>query len=96
MISITKEQRDFIKSVFDRYCPDAQIIVFGSRVKGTHAPHSDLDVTIRGEEPMEGQVLFNIGHDFEQSDLPFIVDVSDFHQLSGEFQNHICEEYEEL
>lgn len=46
---------------------------FGSRVTGKHKKFSDLDIFI--EEQVKNNDAFYIKDDFENSNLPFIVDV---------------------
>jgi predicted nucleotidyltransferase len=60
---------------------------YGSRTKGTHRPTSDLDICFMDSIPFAVQA--HIEEDFEESDLPFRVDLSDFNLMSQEFQQHI-------
>ena len=60
---------------------------FGSRTKGTQKRLSDLDLCFK--EPIPFNVQGHIEEDFEESDLPFIVDVLDWRFISPEFQEII-------
>jgi predicted nucleotidyltransferase len=74
-----------IKDILSQY--PYPFFVFGSRVKGTHKEFSDLDLCYRVDIP--DSVLANLLNDFEQSDLPFKVDIIAWNRCSPEFQKHI-------
>jgi predicted nucleotidyltransferase len=60
---------------------------FGSRVKGTARPLSDLDLCIK--DPIHKSVLVKILEEFEESDLPFKVDIILWSEISENFQKQI-------
>lgn len=67
---------------------------FGSRVKGTHRKFSDLDLCF--VEPIPIAIQGEIREDFEESNLPFKVDLVDFNRASTDFQNKIRSELQLL
>lgn len=60
---------------------------FGSRTKGTQKRLSDLELCFK--DPIPFNVQGHIDEDFEESDLPFKVDVLDWRYISSEFQGII-------
>lgn len=60
---------------------------FGSRVKGTAKKFSDLDLCYKESIPL--LVIANIEEDFVGSDLPFKVDLIDWHTCSDDFKQLI-------
>ena len=56
---------------------------FGSRVKGTNRPLSDLDICFKENIPWN--IRAHIDEDFEESDLPFKVDVIDWNMCDENF-----------
>ncbi|MBI2707983.1 MAG: nucleotidyltransferase domain-containing protein [Proteobacteria bacterium] len=60
---------------------------FGSRVKGTHKQFSDLDLCFKESIPLN--VQGHINEDFEESNLPFKVDVLDWNLITPKFQEII-------
>jgi predicted nucleotidyltransferase len=60
---------------------------FGSRTKGTQRRFSDLDLCFK--DPILFNVQGHIDEDFEESDLPFKVDVLDWRYISSDFQKII-------
>lgn len=60
---------------------------YGSRVKGTHRKFSDLDLCIR--EPVSDLEIFYLKEAFEESNLPFKVDIRRWSDMSKDFQTII-------
>ena len=61
--------------ILDR-CPAVEAaILYGSRAKGTHRPGSDIDLTLVGES-LNQDLLARLGRDFDESSLPYMVDLS--------------------
>ena len=66
---------------------NVEVLAFGSRVHGRCLkPYSDLDLCLRGVEPIPEATLRSLRAAFEDSDLPFKVDIVDWHGISDEFQ----------
>lgn len=64
-----------------------QFYVFGSRVKGTHRPFSDLDLCYKDALP--DHLLAKIEGAFEESDLPFKIELVYYEHMSPEFRKLI-------
>jgi len=62
-------------------------LAFGSRVKGTHKTYSDLDLCYQTDIP--DLVIAELMEAFEQSDLPFKVDIVAWKRCSKDFQRII-------
>ncbi|MEA1960746.1 MAG: nucleotidyltransferase domain-containing protein [Bacillota bacterium] len=89
MIDITDRQRDIIINILKHYVPDREVWAFGSRVKGTAKSYSDLDLIVIGESKMTINQLGELREAFQESELPFRVDVLDWHRTSPEFRRII-------
>lgn len=61
--------------------------VFGSRATGKHRRLSDLDLCYK--DPIPFRVISQIAAAFEESDLPFTVDLVDWNTCSDEFRERI-------
>jgi predicted nucleotidyltransferase len=57
-------------------------------------PYSDLDLAIAGERKLEARVLRQLQEDFAESDIPFRVEILDWHRLAGKFKKIIEQRYE--
>lgn len=83
MIHISKAERKILDAILKGYPP---CYVFGSRVKGTHKPFSDLDLCFKGEGRIPDRIIAELGEKFENSDLPFKVDIIDYYAVDANFR----------
>jgi len=96
MIDIAAPHLAIVRDALRRHVPGLEVRAFGSRRKGPVKPYSDLDLVIVGKGKILGPVLAALRDDFEESDLPFRVDVLDWHDLSAEFRQVIAAGYDVL
>ena len=89
MIDVQPRHAEIIRSILQQHVPDAVAYVFGSRANFTAKPHSDLDLVIEGKAAIPIGRLYALEEAFEESDLPFRVDVMDWHAISAEFREQI-------
>ena len=64
----------------------------GSRVTGHAKPFSDLDLVVMGDEPLSLTTLAEIRDAFDESDLPFTVDIVEWATASAAFRRVIAEQ----
>ncbi len=94
MIDIEEKNLATIKSIFQRLIPGIPVWAFGSRTNQTAKPYSDLDLVIVGESRIPQAVYYQIKDALEKSDIPFKVDVLDWHRISPAFKAVIEQHYE--
>lgn len=75
MLELQPAQLVIVRGILTRRIPDREVRAFGSRVTGKARPQSDLDLVIMGDEPISDRIKMEITTDFDDSDLPFRVDV---------------------
>jgi len=75
MLDLTPDQLETVRKILARHLPDRQVCACGSRVTGRAWRYSDLDLLVMGSEPIPDLALASLRADFEDSDLPFRVDV---------------------
>ncbi len=87
-----------VRRLLDRNLPPGvQVFAFGSRVHGRNLkPFSDLDLCLRGAIPVPIAVLSQLNAAFEDSLLPFKVDLVDWAVISAEFRAAIVADLEPL
>ena len=66
--------------------------MFGSRIVGRPAKFSDIDVAVMGESKIPGNILENLREAFENSNLPYRVDVVDLNSSSLQFKTQVLKE----
>lgn len=94
MPDIEQKHFNLIKSILAEYVSDCQVRAFGSRVNGTARQHSDLDLAIVGKTKMPLRTKTLLKEAFENSDLPFRVDIIDYNAISDSFRKIIDSKYE--
>ena len=63
------------------------MFVFGSRANGGRVkPWSDLDLALEGNDPLSWSILAHLADEFDESDLPWKVDLVDCAAISPEFR----------
>jgi predicted nucleotidyltransferase len=87
-IDLRPDYLELVKTILRKHLPEtAKVYVFGSRSKGTAKLFSDLDLAIDVDgKKLPTKVLSSLLSDFEESNLPYKVDVIDFNDISAEFQ----------
>jgi predicted nucleotidyltransferase len=85
MLSIEPKHLSIIKSILSKY--NYQFYPFGSRVKGTNSKFSDLDLIYL--ENIPEVELDKIIEEFEESDLPFKIDILNYNKCDQTFKNII-------
>jgi len=71
-----------IQTVLRKYKQVEKAIVYGSRTKGNFRNGSDIDLTLVGKD-LTLEIQYKIMEDFEELLLPYIIDLSIFHQISN-------------
>ena len=86
-IDLRPDHARIVHEIIARHLPSgASVRVFGSRAKWSAKPHSDLDLALKGKGPLPRDVLGDLAEAFSESDLPFRVDVVDWHSVAPSFQ----------
>ena len=73
-IDITAAERKTVLDLLDRHLPNTTAWAYGSRVKWTSRPQSDLDLVVFPTPGQRGRVG-DLREAFDESDLPFRVDL---------------------
>ena len=87
-IDITPGQYSLILDLIRRYLPDTGVWVYGSRAGGTARPQSDLDMVVFAAPEQKHQVS-DLRDAFDESSLPFRVDLFVWDELPDEFKKNI-------
>ena len=78
-----------VLDILRRHLPQYEIWAFGSRVKSTAKPYSDLDLAVIAEHPLPLMTSAHLSEAFSESDLPWKVDVIDWATTSAVFRSII-------
>ncbi|NQU63827.1 MAG: restriction endonuclease subunit S, partial [SAR324 cluster bacterium] len=87
-IDLTVAQRKEIAALLKRHLPDTEVWAYGSRVKFTSKPSSDLDMVAFASSSQKVAV-YDLKEAFEESDLPFRVDLFIWDEVPEQFHKNI-------
>lgn len=85
MIDIKEKHLNIIREILRKY--PYTFYVYGSRAKKKARKNSDLDLCYK--EKIPGEVISDIKEQFEESDLPFKVDIVSWENMSTTFRKLI-------
>ena len=91
-IDITTEDRKTVLTLLQRHLPGTAAWVYGSRVKWTSRPQSDLDLVVFAT-PKQRRQVGDLREAFEESNLPFRVDLFVWEDLPDSFRRRIEAEH---
>jgi len=79
-----------LDSIFRKYPGIREAVLYGSRAKGKFRAGSDIDITLKTSNAFTRTELLHIAGDFDDSDMPYFVDVSMYDTLANpELKAHI-------
>jgi uncharacterized protein len=86
---LTDRDMKTIHDILRSYPEIREVHIFGSRAKGEHRQGSDVNLAIMNSGTPVGR-LSKMRGDFEESSLPYTIDIVDFTRLDNpEFIDHI-------
>jgi type I restriction enzyme S subunit len=75
MLDLRREHLAIVQDILAHHLPGREARIFGSRAHGPAKPFSDLDLVIMGEQRVPDAVRSVVQEAFEESDLPYRVDL---------------------
>ena len=94
-IHLKPAHRAELVSLLQEHLPGVEVWAYGSRVNGRSHDGSDLDLVLRGPELKKipiGQ-LSDFMDAFQESNIPFLVEVRDWARLPENFHQEIEQEH---
>ena len=91
-IDLTAPQRQTVLALLNRYLPNTTVWAYGSRVKRTSHPASDLDL-VAFAGPEHAARVAELREAFDESNLPFRVDLFVWDDVPKSFRKRIKKEH---
>ena len=86
-VDIRPDHLEIVQGILREHLPvDVKVWVFGSRTNWTTKDSSDLDLALDGESKLSHKLLGALKGAFEDSTLPYTVDVVDLNQIGESFR----------
>ena len=93
-IDLPPDHRSQVLDIIRRRLPDARIWVYGSRAKGRARRYSDLDLMLDDHgKPILLNVMGDLDEDFDESNLPIIVDLHDMTLTDEAFLARVSKDF---
>ena len=83
---INADDWKIVIAILQKYLPLAKVRIFGSRVNKTATATSDLDGCVGNGAPVSLYIISNIRDELAESNIPYKVDLIDYHAVSPQFQ----------
>lgn len=89
-LALASHEAATVRAILVRHLPaGVEVAVFGSRAGGKVKPASDLDLALLADGPLPLEVLAELAEAFDESSLPWKVDLVDRACVSPEFDRLI-------
>lgn len=89
MINLEPHYLILVKKILNKYVPNYSVCLFGSRISENIKPYSDIDLVIMNTENLPISTMARMSNAFEESDLPYKVDILEWSLLDKNFQKNI-------
>ena len=89
-VDISTSQLGLVCDILHKHLPaGTRVWAFGSRAKWETTDASDLDLAVENDKPIDHNTLINLSIDFDDSVLPYTVDVADLKTVNSKFKKII-------
>ncbi len=88
ILQLSEKHRAMVEKLLARHLPGVEAWAYGSRVGGTAKPWSDLDLAVFAGRAQKNAVA-ELREAFEESDLPFRVDLFIWDEIPQTFRENI-------
>jgi predicted nucleotidyltransferase len=84
--------RKKIINIISALIPETKIYLFGSRARGKHSQHSDIDIALDAGKPLPIVLVDELKSIFEATNIMYKIEVVDFYRVSDAMRDSILKE----
>lgn len=84
---IEKKDLDLLIDILTEFCPNSEVLAYGSRINGKAHECSDLDLTIKNFP--SDKYLYKLREIISESNIPFLIDINIYDNLPESFKQEI-------
>ena len=99
-LNLEDKYRQILEKLFQELVPDLEVLAYGSRVGNDSVANSysgsDIDIVIKANEAIAIDILAKLKDRISDSNIPFMVDIFDWHRIPEEFQENIMKKHYKL
>jgi len=90
--NVSENYKITLINIIQKYLPNCNIYLFGSRARGTNKSGADIDIAIDNHNKISFDTILKIYNDIEETNIPLYVDVVDINNSSSDFKMEIKKE----
>lgn len=90
--NVKQEYKSLILKAITYHFPEAKVMLFGSRARGTNKPGSDIDLAIDIGEPIKLREMTRMRVTLENLPISLGMDIVDMHNIPDELKAIIARE----
>ena len=96
-VNIQPRHLDLVRAILRQHLPQGAIVwAFGSRARGDNREASDLDLAVDLGRALTLSEIAALSAAFEESTLPYKVDLVDMRQISAAFRDIVAKSRKEI
>src|SRR3990167_6763673 len=94
MINLDNDTLNLLRKILKKYIPHYPVWLFGSRATHHIKPHSDIDLAVITQTPIDIGTISELASALSDSDLPYKVDVVDWSTIDDSFKKIIEKQHD--
>lgn len=96
MSRLVEDVRSSLTQILDHHLPGCSAYLVGSRAVGTSKPYADIDLLLVSPGRLTREARACLALSFEESDIPYKVDVIEADDLSPSFRARLLQDAKPL
>jgi len=96
VVELDTESLRELHAILERFLPDGEVCLVGSRARGTQKKYADIDLLLLRPSRLPKEHRAMITSAFEESDIPYRVDLIESGELTDGFRRRLMADAQSL